>query len=68
MAPLSNLADDDWPARPSRWLGAHAGVTNPPDWDALTVDGPQEFTDANGTTWFGFWATLTTPEPVDSAT
>jgi hypothetical protein len=45
-----------------------AGVTNTPDWSGLTIEGPQEFADGNDTTWFGYWATLTTPEPTDSET
>lgn len=38
-----------------------AGVTGAPDWSTLTVTGPEEFTDANGHLWFGYWATLDSP-------
>ena len=41
-----------------------AGVTDPPDWTALTVEGSHEFLDARGRTWFGYWATLSTADEV----
>ena len=43
-----------------------AGVVGAPDWATLTVDGPEEFTDGRGRTWFGYWATLT-PEASGSS-
>jgi hypothetical protein len=35
-----------------------------PDWARLTVQGPQEFADGTGRTWFGYWAALETPGAV----
>jgi hypothetical protein len=38
-----------------------------PNWARLTVEGPEEFTDGTGRTWFGYWASLETPEEVTSS-
>ena len=35
-----------------------AGVVGAPDWFTLIVEGPEEFLDGRGQTWFGYWATL----------
>lgn len=35
-----------------------AGVTDAPDWSTLAVEGPQEFLDGRGLTWFGYWASV----------
>ena len=38
-----------------------ADVVAAPDWARLTVEGPEEFADDRGRTWFGYWATLDAP-------
>ncbi|MCU1614720.1 MAG: hypothetical protein JWO98_2260 [Frankiales bacterium] len=35
-----------------------AGDPNRPDWSTLVIEGPEEFADGNGHTWFGYWATV----------
>jgi hypothetical protein len=35
-----------------------AGVVGAQDWAALTVGGPEEFTDGHRRTWFEYWAAL----------
>lgn len=41
---------------------ADGGVREAPDWTRLAVEGPVEFTDNNGNTWFGYRATLETSQ------
>jgi hypothetical protein len=42
-----------------------ADVVGVPEWAALSVCGPEEFTDGRGRTWFGYHATIDAPVPED---